>query len=81
MDTTYVAPMGDRGRLVIPAELRSRQHWEQGVPLLMIETNGGVVLVTREQAKALIRGQLAGSDLVGALLAERRAAARAEDAA
>lgn len=81
MDTTFVAPMGDRGRLVVPAELRSRQHWDQGVRLLMIETDGGVILVTREQAKALVRAQLDGSDALAALLAERRAAARAEDTA
>ncbi len=81
MDTTFVAPMGDRGRLVIPAELRSRQHWDQGVPLLMIETTGGVILVTREQAKALVRSQLDGTDALAVLLAERRAAASAEDAA
>lgn len=73
--------MGDRGRLVVPSELRSRQHWEQGVPLLMIETDNGVIVVTREQAKTIVRRQLAGSGLVDALLAERRAAARAEEAA
>lgn len=81
MDTTFVAPMGDRGRLVVPAELRSRQQWEQGVPLLMIETEDGVILLTRQQAKTLVRRQLAGSDLVDSLLVERRASARAEDAA
>ncbi|WP_350352972.1 AbrB/MazE/SpoVT family DNA-binding domain-containing protein [Microbacterium sp. A8/3-1] len=79
MDTTFVAPMGDRGRLVIPAELRARQHWDQGSRLLMIETSGGVVLVTRDQAKALVRSQLDGSDLVESLLADRRAAAASED--
>lgn len=81
MDTTFVAPMGDRGRLVVPAELRARQHWDQGVPLLMIETAGGVILVTREQAKALVRSQLEGKDVLGSLLADRRAAADSEDAA
>lgn len=79
MDTTFVAPMGDRGRLVIPAELRARQHWEQGVPLLMIETDGGVILVTREQAKALVRSQLEGKNVLDSLLADRRAAADSED--
>ena len=79
MDTTFVAPMGDRGRLVIPAELRARQHWDQGSRLLMTETSGGVILVTREQAKALVRSQLEGADLLGSLLAERRAAAASED--
>jgi AbrB family looped-hinge helix DNA binding protein len=79
MDTTFAAPMGDRGRLVIPAELRARQHWDQGSRLLMIETSGGVILVTREQAKALVRSQLEGADLLGALLADRREAAASED--
>lgn len=81
MDTTFVAPMGDRGRLVVPAELRARQHWEQGVPLLMIETAGGVILVSREQAKALVRSQLAGKNALDSLLADRRATAGSEDAA
>ncbi|MBN6190556.1 hypothetical protein JQN58_27235 [Aneurinibacillus sp. BA2021] len=61
--------------------MRARQHWEQGMPLLMIESNGGVVLVTREQAKALVRAQLDGASALESLLAERRAAAAAEDAA
>lgn len=51
------------------------------MPLLMIETAGGVVLVTREQAKALVRSQLEGKDVLESLLAERRAAASSEDAA
>lgn len=73
--------MGDRGRLVVPAELRARQHWDQGVPLLMIETAGGVILVTREQAKALVRSQLEGKDALESLLVERRRSANSEDAA
>lgn len=47
----------------------------------MIETDNGVIVVTREQAKAIVRRQLTGAGLVDALLAERRAAARAEEAA
>ena len=37
--------------------------------------------MTREQAKALVRKQLAGSSLVEELLADRRAAAAQEDLA
>ena len=73
--------MGDRGRLVVPAELRVRLDWSQGTTLLFIETSDGVIVATREQAKSLMRRQLGGSDLVGELLAERREAARADDAA
>lgn len=80
MSTTYAVPLGDRGRLVIPAEVRARHRWDQGTVLLMIETDGGAVLTTREQALALLRAQLAGTDLVDELIRERRAAALRDDA-
>jgi AbrB family looped-hinge helix DNA binding protein len=73
--------MGDRGRLVVPAELRERMHLDPGASLLLLETPSGVVLLTREQAKALLRDRLADVDLVGELLAERRSQAAADDAA
>lgn len=81
MSGTYGSVMGDRGRLVVPAQLRAQQHWEAGTPLLFIETADGVVLASRAQAKRIIRDQLAGADLVAGLLRERRAAAETEDAA
>lgn len=65
---------------MIPAGLRERQQWQQGTPLL-IETAHGVVLATRDQAKAIVRAQLAGADLVASLVADRRTAAAREDAA
>ncbi|GAA5147618.1 hypothetical protein GCM10025768_08090 [Microbacterium pseudoresistens] len=73
--------MGDRGRLVVPAELRVRLDWTQGTTLLFIEMGDGVIVATRDQAKALMRRQLGGADLVSELLAERRDAARVDDAA
>lgn len=73
--------LGDRGRLVVPAEVRAHAGLEEGTPLLLLETPGGLVLMTRAQARELLRRQLAGSDVVGRLLADRRAAAAAEDAA
>ncbi|MHB8339751.1 MAG: AbrB/MazE/SpoVT family DNA-binding domain-containing protein [Mycobacteriales bacterium] len=73
--------MGDRGRLVIPAELRSRAGFTEGTPLVLIDAPGGVVLMSRDQLKALVRAELEGLDLVGELLADRRRAAAAEDAA
>jgi AbrB family looped-hinge helix DNA binding protein len=72
--------MGDRGRLVIPAELRSQLGLAEGTPIVLIATPGGTLLVSREQLKSLVREDLAGLDLVGELLADRRQAA-AEDAA
>ncbi|MCW2134036.1 looped-hinge helix DNA binding domain-containing protein, AbrB family [Arthrobacter sp. VKM Ac-2550] len=73
--------MGERGRLVVPAELRERLHLEAGTVLILLETPQGVVLATREQIKQLVRGQLEGTNIVAELLADRRRQAAAEDAA
>jgi len=73
--------MGDRGRLVIPAELRERAGLTEGVALILMETPGGLVLLTRPQLQELVRADLAGLNLVDELLAERRAASAGEDAA
>jgi AbrB family looped-hinge helix DNA binding protein len=73
--------MGERGRLVIPAELRERLGLRAGSPLVMLDTPQGIVLATREQAKSLLREKLRGLDLVAELLADRRKQAATEDAA
>jgi bifunctional DNA-binding transcriptional regulator/antitoxin component of YhaV-PrlF toxin-antitoxin module len=71
--------MGDRGRLVVPADVRQRSGLSEGTPLVLVESPAGLVLMTRDQAKRAIRDQLAGTDLVTDLLADRRTAAAAED--
>ena len=63
--------MGDRGRLVIPAELRERAGLAEGTVLVLLETPTGLVLLTRSQLQELVRADLAGLDLVTELLAER----------
>jgi AbrB family looped-hinge helix DNA binding protein len=73
--------VGDRGRIVVPAEVRERANLREGTPLMMIESPDGLVLLTREQLKARVRRDLAGLNLVDELLADRRAQAEAEDAA
>jgi AbrB family looped-hinge helix DNA binding protein len=73
--------VGDRGRVVVPAEVRERAGLSEGTQLVLIETPNGLILLTREQLKARVRAELAGLDLVKELLAERRAQADAEDAA
>jgi len=67
--------------LVVPAELRTRLGLDSGTPVLLVETSTGVVLMTRSQAREHLRRQLDEADLVTSLLAERRAATAAEDAA
>lgn len=76
---TYSVTMGDRGRLVVPAELRERLGLQAGVPVLLVETPEGVVLTTRAQARALLREQLGETSLVRSLLRDRRLAAATED--
>jgi AbrB family looped-hinge helix DNA binding protein len=73
--------MGDRGRLVIPAELRERAGLAEGTPLIVLETAKGLVVLTRSQLQELVRADLEGLDLVGELVKERRVEAAADDAA
>ena len=70
--------MGDRGRFVIPMSVRERQKWEQGTVLHLIESDAGVVVVTREQLHDLVLKQLDGQTLVDSLIADRREEARSE---
>ena len=81
MSGTYNLVVGDRGRLVVPAEIRERVGLTPGTPMVLLDTPSGLVLLTRRQLRDRVRADLAGVDLVGELLAERRAAAAAEDAA
>ena len=81
MGGTYNLVVGDRGRLVVPVEVRERVGLEPGTPLVLLETPSGLVLLTRQQLRDRVRAELAGLDLVSELLAERRAAASVEDAA
>ena len=73
--------MGDRGRLVIPAELRERAGLAEGTPLIVLETAKGLVVLTRSQLQELVRADLEGVDLVGELVKERRVEAAADNAA
>lgn len=75
----YRVVVGDRGRVVVPAEVRGRTGISEGTVLVLLDTGEGLVLLTREQLHERVRGDLAGTDLVAALLAERRAAAGDED--
>lgn len=63
--------MGDRGRLVVPLEVRSRLRLEPGSPLALVETDDGILLLTRGQLKALVRRDLAGESLVERLITDR----------
>jgi len=79
MGGTYSVVMGDRGRLVIPQELRARLSLEPGTPLAVVETPEALLLLTRTQLKDLVRRDLAGVSLVEQLIAERLLEAADED--
>ena len=49
--------MGDRGRLVIPAELRERAGLDEGSALLLLEAADGVVLLSPGAAEAPCPGR------------------------
>ena len=55
MSGTYNVVMGDRGRLVIPADLRERAGLAEGTALVLLETPTGLVLLTRPQLQELVR--------------------------
>jgi AbrB family looped-hinge helix DNA binding protein len=78
---THTVIVGDRGRLVVPAEVRERAGLVEGTALVLFETPSGIVLMTRAQLRKRVQAELAGLDLVGELLAERRAMAANEDLA
>jgi AbrB family looped-hinge helix DNA binding protein len=78
MSDTFMVTVGNKGRVVLPAQARARQGWAEGTDLIAIDTPDGLVLMSRAQAEARVARSLAGHDLVGELLAERRAEAAAE---
>jgi bifunctional DNA-binding transcriptional regulator/antitoxin component of YhaV-PrlF toxin-antitoxin module len=80
MSGTYTMSVGDRGRVVLPAELRHAKGWVEGTLLIAYETEQGVVIATRDEILRRVRAQLVGApSLVDELLAERRSAAAEED--
>ncbi len=80
MSGTYSVVVGDRGRIVVPSEVRDRAGLAVGTKLVLLETPVGLVLLTREQLRQRVRAELEGVDLVSELLADRRSAAASEDA-
>lgn len=81
MGDTSVVRVGDKGRIVLPVGLRSRHGWDDGVALHLVDSDEGVLLLTRDQLRARVRRSLSGPSLVDELLAERRRAAAEEDEA
>lgn len=78
----YAIRLGDRGRLVLPAEVRRALELEPGDELVARLDGDGVRLVSRRSLARELRGTLRqiapDRDLVAELLAERHAEAETE---
>jgi bifunctional DNA-binding transcriptional regulator/antitoxin component of YhaV-PrlF toxin-antitoxin module len=81
---TLTVRLVDRGRLVLPAQLRRRAGLREGQELVLTYTNGVVRLATRAELARAGRGMFSdagrGRDLISELIAERREEALREDA-
>ena len=71
--------VGDKSCLVVPAAVRERAGLLEGTPMVLFETPTGIVLMTRGQLRQRVKDELSGLDLMGDLLAKRRASAAEED--
>lgn len=78
MSDTFRVQVGERGRVVIPAEIRARHRWAQGTPLVAVDTEHGVQLMAQEDVLSALQGALRGKGTVEEFLSERRTAAAAE---
>ncbi|MBW4042918.1 MAG: AbrB/MazE/SpoVT family DNA-binding domain-containing protein [Acidobacteria bacterium] len=81
MSGTTSVVVGDKGRIVVPAEVRARHNWAAGTELILVETDEGLLLTERSTALRRVRALVGGAPLVDDLLSERRREAEAEDAA
>ena len=79
MTGTHSFIVGDRGRVVLPSQLRKHRGWPEGTTLVAIETATGVVVASRDELESIVEKQLAGVDLVAQLLEERRASAALDE--
>jgi len=77
-NVAYPISLGDRGRLVIPIDVRERHGWKTGTPLVSIDTEAGLLVMSAQEGLAWLRSRLQGGDLVSELLAERAAEVAAE---
>ena len=72
MSTTYVLHVGDRGRIVLPKELRDELGLHQGDEIAVSVVDGKLTAQTSRAALARVRGMLGGTSVVDELLTDRR---------
>lgn len=79
-DVVHSITMGDQGLLVVPPGLRERHGWGPGTPLIVSDTDDGMLVMSVEQGLRLLRCGFEDRDLVRELLDERRAEVERESA-
>jgi len=76
MTRVVATRLGQKGRVVIPAETRARLGWDPGTPLVLTEDADELRLISAFDALARARASVAGTPSpVDELIAERRLAA------
>ena len=82
MSDTGTVIVGPKGRVVIPAAIRRQLGIGEGSELVAMVEEGAVVMMPRAVAKARLRAMFSGvgASLPDELIADRRQAARNEDA-
>lgn len=71
--------VGNKGRIVVPASIRARHQWVEGSALVALDTELGVLFADQATVERLVRARLAGHDLLGDLLSDRRREAARDD--
>jgi bifunctional DNA-binding transcriptional regulator/antitoxin component of YhaV-PrlF toxin-antitoxin module len=79
-NVSHTVTLGDRGRFVIPIEVRDRHGWDTGASLIAVDTDAGLLVMSTDEALTWLQSRLEGRDLVAELLAERRAEVERENA-
>jgi AbrB family looped-hinge helix DNA binding protein len=80
MGDTQILSVGQKGRVVIPVEIRRRLGLAVGSQLVAVVEGDGVLLLPRAAIKKRLRGMFAdvGASMATELLRDRRAAAAEE---
>jgi len=71
---THFFTIGDRGRVVLPIELRQSRNWSDGTVLFALGEENGVRILTRDELHDELAEAMKGSSLADELIAERHAA-------
>lgn len=78
--TTHTITVGDRGRFVLPSDVRDRHGWHTGTELVAVDTDTGLLVLSVDEALLWLRRRTVGRDLVQELLDERHAEVQQDSA-